>query len=514
MPTRLDGEKVAAAMVERGLIPLEPYPGAVIPWRVRCADCGAVSTPKWSKVQARGDGCKPCGMKRSADAKRISPQDAADLATSLGYEPLESYSGSKTPWRMTHVVCGREVTPKLDNLRNQGGCVECGKWQAAASRKGAKAEGAIEEMRAAGLEPLTDYPGTKASWLVRCGTCGHEGPTSINTVRAGGYGCASCANTAKQAARRTPVEDAAALLASVGLTMTGEFRNFNSVVACTCDLCGQPTTFSLASATVRIQKDPGSPARGCETCVFTASGESRRISQEAALERLTALGMTALGPYPGALEGWPATCNTCGSLNRVLLSKSHGKGWACSACALKASADAMRKPQDVAVEEARNYGFEPVEEYRSLNAPWRMIHLDCGNEVTPRLASLRKQSGCSHCAKTGFDATSAAVLYVLESDSHDAVKVGITTANGVSGHMRTKRDGWRLVKSWEFPVGAQARDIERAVLAWWRDELDAPVFLTAAEMGRRGGWTETAERRRVSAEETVTFIHRAMRESR
>jgi hypothetical protein len=125
---------------------------------------------------------------------------------------------------------------------------------------------------------------------------------------------------------------------------------------------------------------------------------------------------------------------------------------------------------------------------------------------------VRSQS-CSHCAATGFDATAPALLYLLESDQHDAVKVGVTTAtNKASAQMRTRRgDDWRLVKQWEFPVGADALTVERAVLSHWRDELDAPVFLSAAEMGRRGGWTETAERRRVSAAETIAFIQRQMR---
>ena len=55
--SRLDPGVVAAKMRERGLEPLEPYPGAAVPWPVRCMVCGDESRPKWSKVQNRGDGC-------------------------------------------------------------------------------------------------------------------------------------------------------------------------------------------------------------------------------------------------------------------------------------------------------------------------------------------------------------------------------------------------------------------------------------------------------------------------
>jgi len=176
---RLNGNAVSEKMRARGLEPLEPYPGAAAPWRVRCEACGFEFAAKWSKVQGRGDGCRRCGIERRTNSMRLDPDEAARFVRSQGYEPLEPYKSSKAKWRLLHVECGREVTPKFENIKiGQGGCSECGRKRAAAARR-KNPDSAAEWMRDRGLEPLEPYPGSKRPWKCRCLRCGSVATTTM-----------------------------------------------------------------------------------------------------------------------------------------------------------------------------------------------------------------------------------------------------------------------------------------------------------------------------------------------
>ena len=61
MPQKLDPAVAAADMRAAGLEPLEDYPGASKPWRLRCLKCGKEVTPLFSNVR-NGSGCKYCAL--------------------------------------------------------------------------------------------------------------------------------------------------------------------------------------------------------------------------------------------------------------------------------------------------------------------------------------------------------------------------------------------------------------------------------------------------------------------
>jgi hypothetical protein len=71
----------------------------------------------------------------------------------------------------------------------------------------------------------------------------------------------------------------------------------------------------------------------------------------------------------------------------------------------------------------------------------------------------------------------------------------------------SQRCGWDLVSMWEFEVGADAQQVEAAILAWWRDELGAPQALTTTDMPV-GGETETVWLADVDLDQTAAFIER------
>lgn len=398
MAKRVDPYEAEQFMRSRGLDPLEAYPGAVLPWRVRCISCGNEFHAKWSKVHGRGDGCKVCGNKRRSEARRISPEDASAFVRAQGYEPLEPYTGSKVKWRMLHVACGREVTPKYENIKiGQGGCVECGKLKSAAARRRDSGE-VVAWMQSKNLDPLDSYPGSKSPWRCKCLRCGNIATTTVEAVRAGNLGCVPCGRAQRGKKRRMSGDVAVEVMRRVGLNPLDEYQGRTKKWRSACLVCNEVTAISLSSVLVRISKNAVSPSRGCEACVFEALGRSRMLTQEQAEERMAALGMTPIGSYQGTFEPWKAICQKCGAENDVQLGKAFSRGKACNACSLRSRTDASRKPEDEAVELMREFGFLPLEPYRGYNYPWRSIHADCGQEVKPRLATLKsKQSGCAVC---------------------------------------------------------------------------------------------------------------------
>ena len=73
---------------------------------------------------------------------------------------------------------------------------------------------------------------------------------------------------------------------------------------------------------------------------------------------------------------------------------------------------------------------------------------------------------------------------------YGAVKVGITAADS-DRIERFLRRGWTLAGSWRFTTGAQARDVERAVLRHLRVERGLRPHLAEQQTSGTGGSTET-----------------------
>jgi hypothetical protein len=93
----------------------------------------------------------------------------------------------------------------------------------------------------------------------------------------------------------------------------------------------------------------------------------------------------------------------------------------------------------------------------------------------------------------GFDPSAPSIVYLLV-DRRQVVKVGITNSQASDSRGRVarhKRNGWTEVAVWALPSGSAAREVERAILCWWRDDLGLPP----AYHGRDGD-TETVDARK------------------
>lgn len=104
--------------------------------------------------------------------------------------------------------------------------------------------------------------------------------------------------------------------------------------------------------------------------------------------------------------------------------------------------------------------------------------------------NTRCRSGCRQCADHGFNPGKPASLYFIENAVLATGKVGITN-RGTDRLQYWTSHGWNLVHLVEDESGQAIWDLEQTFFAVLRHEWAIPIALSAAEIGSRGGWSET-----------------------
>lgn len=121
----VSADDAVALMRERGLEPLEPFPGRTEPWRCRCIAAGhEVSVKFWQRTNTRG--CPTCGPARKAASQARNDAPAAEgLIRAKGLVVIEPYPGSSAPWRVACGRCGEHMTVIVANMRFAGATGRC-----------------------------------------------------------------------------------------------------------------------------------------------------------------------------------------------------------------------------------------------------------------------------------------------------------------------------------------------------------------------------------------------------
>lgn len=228
--------------------PLEAYPGNQRPWRCQCLDCGAIVTPTLASVRNGRRGCRQCGLKRGAAARRLDENDAIHQMLVLDVTPIEPYPGSHYPWKCRCNVCGTVSTPRLRDARKwRSACKTCG--YARGRQKNMLSEADAEAMMtAAGVTPLEAYPGSMRKWKCRCNRCGKVVSPLLNSIQSGQGACNFCALKQGALTRRIPATEAILSMQEIGNATPlepypGSMRKWR----CQCNQCGNEITPTLAN---------------------------------------------------------------------------------------------------------------------------------------------------------------------------------------------------------------------------------------------------------------------------
>jgi hypothetical protein len=101
-----------------------------------------------------------------------------------------------------------------------------------------------------------------------------------------------------------------------------------------------------------------------------------------------------------------------------------------------------------------------------------------------------------------------AILYILYSPVHKAVKVGISdiTGNRYKSH---KYKGWVLVAYWHFFERDKAKAVESIVLKTLRERYG--YYLNKEQMPQ-GGFTETFDAKKVTRRMLIRMVNKAIKQ--
>ena len=101
-----------------------------------------------------------------------------------------------------------------------------------------------------------------------------------------------------------------------------------------------------------------------------------------------------------------------------------------------------------------------------------------------------------------------AILYILYSPVHKAIKIGISDISGrrFASH---RQKGWILVKYWYFFERDKAKTVESLVLRTLRDRYGH--YLTKEQMPH-GGYTETFDANLVTRRMLIRMVNKAIKD--
>ena len=413
-------------------------------------------------------------------------------------------------------------------------------------------EVAVEVVRAAGLEPLEECPGSKEPWRCRCTSCDDIVSPRYNTIQQGrGRGCNRCGKVRGGLARRVPQSEAVKDMLAAGVKPLDPYPGAMRPWRSRCGACRrevQPSLHNVRSGqsacaycagqkvdvnaareamidvnVLPLADFPGSDEPWeCECvicgklvtpryssikagqggCRYCASRAVDIADAEALMRRANLIPQV---PWPGADKPWPLQCTACGRSARPAYNNVRRGHAGCGHCAGTVVDPAFARQVMVAK------GLKPLTTFPGVHVPWRCRCTACRALVAPRYAGVRAgQGSCRSCAAYGFEPEAPAIVYLVISDVLQAVKIGISNrgTNRLAEHARA---GWLVHRTgdrpcvWPTATGRRAEQIEAVVLRWWRDELLVPPAVNRTDM-RQGGASETAALLRIDLGLTVATI--------
>ena len=308
---------------------------------------------------------------------KLSHEQASQEMQNAGLTPLEPYPGNKLKWLCRCNSCGDEVTPSLGSVRtNGGGCKRCGIERSVNLRRNSKDE-VIKYMISAGVEPISEYPGSNSPWLCRCIKCNREVSPRYSNVRGGSQPCAYCAGT-----KVDPIE-ALEFMKSNGLSPMVPFPGSNSPWTCECLKCGD----QVAPRYAGIKSGQG----GCKRCGIEINSKKQLGDEAEAVAFMVSRNLNPLEPYRGAAKPWRCKCSVCGEeVKPTLASIKSGAG--CAVCGKKQVVP--RKAIELMIES----NLKPLEDFPGSAKKWKCECLLCGNIVSPMYTSVQSgEGGCKYC---------------------------------------------------------------------------------------------------------------------
>ena len=152
-----------------------------------------------------------------------------------------------------------------------------------------------------------------------------------------------------------------------------------------------------------------------ETCKHCS--RFSKITEESAIKIMRKAGLKPLTSYPGYDKPWVAIHLACGSKVTTRLHSIKSGGGGCKKCGWKQSASKRITPSEIAIEEMRNAGLDPLEPFTGVRKPWKSRCLTCNKIVSPQLGSIRAgRGGCKYCAGNVLLTNEQAIAIMIKNN--------------------------------------------------------------------------------------------------
>ena len=261
-------------------------------------------------------------------ARRLTEAEADERFRAAGLTPLEPYVASHANRRCRCDSCGAEVTPRLSQLKQAGGCRACGYETVRRKQQEQKTDlDKIEAVYArAGVTPLEPWVNANTKRLVSCNTCGFEARIGYSGIYSGQGGCRKCGRAKVTAMQLVPIEKVDAVFEAHGLRPLGPYEGTDTPRRAECQTCGR-------TVAVRYKELRSGKRKGCRYCSYSAMGDAMRVPAEVADQVFLDAGVEPLEPYVGSTTQRLCRCMTCGKEVRPAHnSLKNGQG-GCKYCA-------------------------------------------------------------------------------------------------------------------------------------------------------------------------------------
>lgn len=377
MSKKLTFEQAAQVMRAAKLEPIDEYPGRTKPWKCKCLDCGETVFPSLGAVRTNGGGCRDCGLKKSANSRRMDSTEAIKIMKANGLIPLEPYTNSGKAWLCRCAKCGREVKPSLTNVKQgHSGCAYCAKRKVHPSD-------AEKLVKSKGLTPLVPFPGANRKWRCRHEKCGQIVYPAYGWILSGQGGCKRCGYEENKQKQLGDGEKAKEFLLSKGFKPLEPYPGSARPWKSKCLNCG----FIVHPYYGRVKA-----GSGCGVC------SKRIVVPEEAEKVMLRAKLKPLSKFPGSKQKWLCTCMKCGRK----VTPSYGdvlQGYGgCKFCG------GHYIEPEAAIRLMESKGLIPQTPYKNSGEKWLCKCLKCGRQVSPSYNQIQQgQSGCAYCARRRVD---------------------------------------------------------------------------------------------------------------
>ena len=173
-----------------GLKAIEEFPGATAKWGMICQKCGHKFGAIWQNLK-NGHGCPKCGRERTRQARRINEDRAIEIMRASGWEPLEPYYLSTSPWRCRCIVCGTFGNPTLHGVEKRNPHCRLDDKGNVRSRRSVLDTDPLIASEAYGWDPATVLAGSSKVMAWRCSK-GHDYKQKVQYRMKKSLGCQEC----------------------------------------------------------------------------------------------------------------------------------------------------------------------------------------------------------------------------------------------------------------------------------------------------------------------------------